>query len=150
MANSRGDAMMKGAMEKLVLVVEDQPDERAYLKAFLADNGYGVVTAEDGDEAMAVVRRDHPDLVTLDITMPKKSGVRFYRELKGDPDLESTPVVVVTAVTGFGGDPSGFKKFISAREQVPAPEGFVSKPVDQAELLTVVAGLLGECHGGET
>ena len=78
----------------------------------------------------------------LDITMPKASGMRFYRELKEDPELSSIPVVIVTAVTGYAGDPDEFKKFMSTRKQVPPPEGFIAKPIDKDELLETVAGLL--------
>ncbi len=134
--------MAQDIRKKLILAVEDQPDELSYLRTLFEDNGYGVVTAEDGEAALEAARREKPDLVTLDISMPRKSGVRFYRELKDDPELASIPVVIVTAVTGFGGDPEGFKKFIGTRRQVPPPEGFVAKPIDQQELLETVGSLL--------
>ncbi|MBN1347001.1 MAG: response regulator [Phycisphaerae bacterium] len=94
-------------------------------------------------KALDKLRTERPDLVTLDISMPEKSGVRFYRDMKEDPDLAKTPVVIVTAVTGFGGNPDEFKKFISTRKQVPPPDGFVPKPIDQQELLAAVKQLLG-------
>ena len=134
--------MANGTENRLILVVEDEPDERSYLATLLEDNGYGVITAKDGQEAIEAVRRDKPDLVTLDVSMPEKSGLRFYRELRADPGLASTPVVIVTAVTGFGGDSNAFKKFISSSKQVPPPEGFVAKPIDKQELLESVASLL--------
>ena len=68
--------------KKVVLIVDDEPDFRVYLSTFLEDNGFLTVTAKDGDEALAKVQRNRPDLITLDITMPEKSGVRFYREMK--------------------------------------------------------------------
>ncbi len=74
--------------------------------------------------------------------MPEKSGVRFYRDLKGDPELAKIPVVIVTAVTGYGGDPESFKKFISTRKQVPPPEGFIAKPIEREELLATIKELL--------
>ncbi|MFH1531676.1 MAG: response regulator [Pseudomonadota bacterium] len=128
--------------KKLILVVEDDADQRSYLIALFEDNGYRVVAAENGEEAFEVTRREKPALVSLDLSMPTESGVRFYRNLKADPDLGSTPVVIVSGVTGFGGDPDGFKKFISSRKNTPTPEGFVSKPVDQEKLLKIVANLL--------
>ncbi len=128
--------------KKLVLVVEDNPDERSYLTTLLEDSGYRVVSAQDGEEALGMVREEVPDLVTLDMSMPKKSGLRFYRELKEDAGLASTPVVVVTAVTGFAGDPEGFRNFLNTREQVTPPEGFVAKPIDKGELLEALSGLL--------
>ncbi len=83
-------------------------------------------------------------MVTLDISMPETSGVRFYRNLKEDPELAKIPVVIVTAVTGKGGDPEGFKKFISTRRQVPAPEGFIAKPIEPEELLSTIRDLLSQ------
>ena len=130
------------ATKKKILVVDDEQHIVTYLETLLSDNGYATISAFDGEEAMETARSEKPDLVTLDITMPKASGVRFYREFKNDPDLASTPVVIVTAVTGYGGDPGGFKDFISTREQVPPPEGFVAKPIDKEELLRAVADLL--------
>ena len=91
---------------------------------------------------MEKVRSEKPDLITLDISMPEESGVRFFRELKADPDLAAIPVVIVTGVTGYGGKPEDFQKFISSRKQIPSPEGFVPKPIDRDELLTGVANAL--------
>lgn len=132
--------------KKCILVVEDELDQLAYLETLFEDNGYDVVTAQDGHEAIETARREKPDLVTLDITMPRESGVHFYRTLKDDEALAATPVVVVTAVTGWGGDPEGFKKFISSRKHTPPPEGFVSKPFDKEELLGIVAKLTSSEH----
>ena len=92
---------------------------------------------------MKAVRLHPPDLVTLDITMPEASGTRFYKELRTDPDLKDIPVVVVTAVTGLGGDPYAYEKFISNRRLVPAPEAFFPKPIQREEFLRKIMELLG-------
>ena len=84
------------------------------------------------------MKKEKPDLVTLDIIMPKKSGVRFYREMKDDPELRNIPIVIITALTGWGYDTEGFHKFIKTRKHVPPPEGFLPKPVDTEELLKIV------------
>jgi CheY-like chemotaxis protein len=80
--------------------------------------------------------------VCLDITMPEESGVRFYRNVKNEPDLAETPVLIVTAVTGFGGDPEPFRQFMSTRTQFPEPEGFFSKPIDRDAFIEKVRELL--------
>jgi CheY-like chemotaxis protein len=80
--------------------------------------------------------------VTLDISMPKASGTRFYKEVKTDPALASIPVVIITVVTGYGGDPHGYEKFISSRNIVTPPEGFFPKPIDREEFLATVKKLL--------
>jgi len=128
--------------KKRVLILDDEPNVVTYLETLLQDNGYETVSAANGKEGMEKAKTEKPDLVCLDITMPEQSGIRFYRNLKEDPDLAGTPVVVVTAVTGTGGDPEPFRRFMSTRKQIPAPEAFFSKPIDQAEFLDKVASLL--------
>jgi CheY-like chemotaxis protein len=128
---------------KRVLVIDDEPDVVAYLETLLRDNGYETTSAENGRTGFEMVKQEKPDLVCLDITMPEESGIRFYRDLRDDPQLARTPVIVVTAVTGFGGDPEPFRHFISTRKQVPPPEGFLAKPIDQQEFLGMVARVLG-------
>jgi CheY-like chemotaxis protein len=127
---------------KKILIIDDEHSVLTYLETLLQDNGYETVCAENGKTGFEKAMSERPDLVCLDITMPKESGIRFYRNLKDDPELTSTPVIIVTAVTGDGGDPEPFKKFISTRKQIPAPEGFFSKPIDREEFLGAVARIL--------
>ena len=122
---------------KTVLVVDDEPDARDFLTTVLEDNGYAVVVANDGTEAIAILEESPPDLVTLDITMPEKSGVAVYRKLKEDEELQDIPVIIITGIS------DDFKQFISSRRQVPPPEGYISKPVDHADFLKMVNGLIG-------
>ncbi len=141
--NAENIVMTDGASEKKkILIVEDEPGLVTYLETLLEDNGYETTSASDGRSALEKVRAQRPDLITLDISMPETSGVRFYRDLKEDSELAGIPVIVVTAVTGYGGSPDEFKKFISTRKQVPPPEGFVAKPVEPEELLTAIKDLL--------
>ena len=121
---------------KTVLVVEDEPDARDFLTTVLEDNGYAVVVANDGIEAIAKLEESPPDLVTLDITMPEKSGVAVYRRLKEDEELQNIPVIIITGIS------DDFKQFISSRRQVPPPEGYISKPVDHADFLKMVDELI--------
>jgi CheY-like chemotaxis protein len=130
------------APAKRILVVDDEPDVVTYLEMLLRDGGYETLTASDGSAALNLMRSERPDLVTLDISMPRASGTRFYKELKTDPQLASTPVVIVTAVTGYGGDPDGYEKFLSRRSLVPPPEGFFPKPIDREAFLAAVKKLL--------
>ncbi|MFC2172604.1 response regulator [Acidobacteriota bacterium] len=107
-----------------------------YLTTLLEDNGYETVTAYNGNEALEAVKSEPPDLVSLDITMPEKSGVRFYREMKEHPEWKAIPIIIVTGVS------EDFRKFISTRKQVPPPEGYLQKPIDKEELLGLVQKLL--------
>ncbi|MEN8148178.1 MAG: response regulator [Planctomycetota bacterium] len=129
-----------------ILIVDDEADVITYLSAMLTDAGHRVTTANNGAEAMDAVKADRPDLVSLDMSMPEKSGVRFYREMKEDADLAGVPIVIVTGVTnpwsGRGGEGT-FEGFISSRKQVPPPEGFFEKPVKKDAYLAKVAELTG-------
>ena len=122
--------------KKLVLVIDDDPDIVTFLTALLQDNGYATDSAYDGVEGLEKTRARTPDLILLDITMPEKSGVRFYRDVREDEVLKSIPVIMVTGVM------QEFKHFIHTRRQVPPPDGFIQKPVDKQELLDAVAKVL--------
>lgn len=138
-----GDAQ---EMKKKILVLDDEPDVVAYLTSLFEDNDFIVVSAMDGEAGMEKARSEKPDLITLDISMPEKSGIRFYREIKADPDLKGIPIVVVTGVesTQDGGTGKDFERFLSTRKQVPPPDAFIMKPIDEAELLGAIGKLLSD------
>ncbi len=121
---------------KTVLVVDDEPDARDYLVTVLQDNGFETTTAANGTEAVASLEESTPDLVTLDITMPEKSGVSVYRKLREDDRFKDVPVIIITGVS------DDFKKFISTRRQVPPPDGYIAKPVDVDQFLALVQKLV--------
>ena len=122
--------------QKLILVVDDDPDARDFFITVLEDNGYATVSARDGNEALVRLGEHRPDLVTLDITMPEKSGVGVYRKLREDDQFKDIPVIIITGVS------DDFKQFISTRSQVPPPEGYLSKPVEPDQLANLVQELL--------
>ena len=122
--------------DKRILVIDDEPDVVTYLTTLLEDNGYATISAKDGVEGLEKVNSEMPDLILLDITMPEKSGVRFYRDVRENDELKSIPVVMVTGVM------PQFEKFISTRRQVPPPDGYISKPVDSEKLLGKIKELL--------
>ncbi len=120
---------------KTVLIIDDEPDTCTYFAALLEDHGFSTLTAYDGEEGLKKFADRLPDLVTLDISMPEKSGVKLYREIKGNPQWRRTPVIIITGVA------QDFKGFISSRKQVPPPEGYLSKPVDPGELVKLAKRL---------
>ncbi|MEJ2109131.1 MAG: response regulator [Acidobacteriota bacterium] len=122
--------------KKKVIIIDDEPDIVTFLTVLLEDNGYSTVSARDGKEGLEKVETEQPDLILLDITMPEKSGVRCYRELRENPDLKSIPIIIVTGVA------KDFEKFISTRRQVPPPDAYVAKPIDQQKLLDEVSRFL--------
>ena len=121
-----------------ILVVDDDEDVVAYIVAVLGDHGYRAEGVASGEEALQRARREPPDLICLDISMPPPSGVRVYRELRDDPALKQVPVVMVTGVQ------RQFESFIRSRRQVPPPDGYLSKPFEVDDLLATVRGLIGE------
>jgi CheY-like chemotaxis protein len=122
---------------KKILIVDDEQDIRAYLSTLFGDEGYETEAAGDGEEARKQMEAGAPDLITLDISMPEKSGIRFYREIKADERWKTIPVIIVTGVS------EDFRKFISSRHQIPPPEGYLSKPVDRDEILDLARNLIG-------
>ncbi len=118
--------------DKHVLVVDDEPDFAALLRSILVNAGYAVTTACNGEDALAEVRRHRPDIITLDMKMPRQSGVHFYRTLKKDRAYRDVPVVVVTALTHDDKDMENLIRSLLEPENVPHPNAYVEKPVDEA------------------
>lgn len=82
---------------KQILIVEDKPTSRELLRTVLEQQGYEVVEAENGEEALAVLREHVPDLVLMDLQMPARNGYDVLKEIRKDPRLNRVPVVAVTA-----------------------------------------------------
>jgi CheY-like chemotaxis protein len=121
-----------------ILVVDDEPDFVAYLETILREDGFTVSTAFDGEEALLRVRETPPDLVTLDIDMPRKTGVLFYRQMKSDAKLRSTPVIVVTGLRRMSEYAGPFVERFFEVDGLPLPEAYLDKPVDRDKLLSLV------------
>lgn len=112
-------------MSKKVLVIDDEADVRAFLTAVLKKNGYETVTAADGVEGLDVARREKPDLVILDLLMPKQSGTDFYRQMSRDKELGDVPVIVVSGLAG---------RNLAVRK----PAAVFDKPIDPGEFIAAV------------
>ncbi len=123
--------------KKTILVVDDEPDVLTYLGTFFKDNGYNILEATTGAEAYQQAKDNHPDLITLDITMPEQSGVKAYKQLREDDATKDIPVIIVT-----GYEDPNFKKFIHTRRTIVEPDGFFEKPIDRDEVLEKVRELL--------
>ena len=124
--------------KKRILVIEDEQDIAIYLETILLDNGYEVDIAVDGFEAMKKIKNKKPDLISLDISLPEKTGVKLYCELKENKRLSKIPVVMVTGIE------KGFKKYINSGKGLPPPNGYISKPFNVDELLAVVSDILNK------
>jgi CheY-like chemotaxis protein len=112
---------------KKILVTDDEPDFVTFISTILEDNGAEVMRAYDGDQALEIARREKPDLMTLDISMPGKSGVEVFDKIRKDPNLRSIPICIIT------GQPDT-RKLIYERP-VAAPEGYLDKPITEHDLI---------------
>ena len=117
----------------LILVVDDNPMNVDILQTRLTGQGYDIVTAADGEQALAVAREKLPDLILLDIMMPKVDGVEVCRQLKADLSLPFMPIIMVTAKAD--------SKDIVAGLDAGADE-YLTKPVDQASMVARVKSML--------
>jgi len=84
-------------MSKCILVVEDQPDNRQIIRDMLAPTDYEIIEAEDGEQALAAVAKERPDLILMDIQLPVVDGYEATRRIKADPALRSIPIIAVTS-----------------------------------------------------
>jgi class 3 adenylate cyclase len=116
-----------------ILVADDNPMNVDILQACLAFHGYEIVTAADGEEALARARAEQPDLILLDVMMPGLDGLEVCRRLKGDPSLPFTPIILVTARTD--------SKDVVAGLEAGGDE-YLAKPVDQDALVARVRSML--------
>ena len=116
-----------------ILVVDDNPNNVEILRMRLEAHSYEVVTAADGEEGLEAVRDQLPDLILLDIMMPKLDGVEVCRRLRADPSLPFIPIILVTAKS----DP---KDVVAALEA--GGDEFLTKPVDHAALVARVKSML--------
>lgn len=116
-----------------ILIVDDNPENLDIFRTRLAVHGYEILTATDGEEALRQAREQQPDLILLDIMMPKKDGITVCRELKGDPTLPFMPIILVTAKAD--------SKDIVAGLEAGGDE-YLTKPVDQGALVARVKSML--------
>jgi two-component system phosphate regulon response regulator PhoB len=133
---------------KRILIIDDEPDARAYLKAILDEEGYETITASDGEEGLNKVQEKPPHLILLDLMMPKKSGIKFLNEIKIDEQLKGVPIVVVSGTRQVTGvdmkhylEEQPFKerkKEVLGVDIDITPEAFLEKPVNPSDLLTTV------------
>lgn len=117
-------------MAKKILVVDDEPHVVKYLTSFLQDCGYDTCSAADGEQALEVLKKEKPDLVTLDLQMPNETGTRFYRHMTKDKVFKNTPVIVISGLPG-------------RHLAVSKPIAVFEKPIDREALLEAIKKAIG-------
>lgn len=114
-------------MSKTILLVDDEEAVLELISATLSyDDSYRFILARDGEEALSVARRDKPDLILLDILMPKKDGYHVCRALKQDPETSHIKVLILTALT---------QDLEYQRAVESGADGYLTKPFSPLELL---------------
>ena len=121
----------------VILVVDDNRENLELLEVYLEDIDCRTIPAYDGPAALDIVKSDKPDLILLDIMMPKMSGFEVCRRIKNDPATSHIPIIMVTALNEFGDMQRGIEC---------GTDDFVSKPVNKIELLARVRTMLKLKH----
>ena len=124
-SSAQGGGVFSG---KKILVVDDEPDALVFIATILEDNGAVALRAPDGGAALAMAKKERPDLITLDLAMPGMNGIDVFVALRSDPALRDIPVCIVT------GRPE-MRKLVYERPATVPPEGYVDKPVDEDTLV---------------
>jgi two-component system phosphate regulon response regulator PhoB len=130
-------------MSKRVLTVDDDPDISIFVKTVLEENGYAPLVARNGEAGLSIAREEAPDLIILDVLMPKQSGIRMYRELKTDESLRNIPVIILSGIAKrtFLRSQEALTEF--GDQAIPEPDVYIEKPVEPLELAETVKRLIG-------
>lgn len=121
-----------------ILVIDDDPDFIKITRTILQSQNYEVITAENGEKGLEVMRKEKPDLVMLDIMMSYiLDGLDARRQMAEDKDLKDIPVIMITSLTG-----ERVRSELPSDEYIPASE-WIHKPIDPDKLLDYVKKVLG-------
>ena len=121
-------------MAKKVLVVDDDPDIRMINVNVLEENGYTPIQAENGEEGFQMVKKEKPDLLILDVMMPRKNGYELCNEIKKDDEFKDITVLLLTAVA----DAIPFTTYTHMDGKSTLADDFIPKPIDLDNLMEIV------------
>jgi two-component system phosphate regulon response regulator PhoB len=125
-------------VKKKILVVDDEIDIRIFISTLVESKGYKPLVAKDGEEGLKMIKEHKPDLIILDVMMPKESGLKLYREIKSGENTKHIPIIMVSAVSK--------KTFLHSKkeldryhgESIPEPEAYIEKPPEAEELIASI------------
>ncbi len=120
-------------MKEKILIVEDNPQNMRLIEMVLRAKGYTLFKATDGEEALDMAMRERPDLIIMDMELPKLSGLEVTRKLRETPAFSSIPIIAVTAYAMKGDK----EKFVDG-----GCDAYLSKPINTRELPGVIAQML--------
>ena len=135
--------MVEPEIKKKILIVDDELDVRIYVGTLFETSGYEPIAARNGNEGLQKAKETSPDLIILDVMMPKAGGVTMYRELKADQQLKDIPIIMLTGVgeKSF----SHYLKMLKTKikDPLPQPNAYMEKPLDHERLLELVREIIG-------
>ncbi len=120
-------------MKEKILIVEDNPESMRLLEMVLRAKNYTLLKATDGEEALDIAMRERPDLIIMDIQLPKMNGLEVTRKLRETPAFSHTPIIAITAYAMKGDK----ERVIDA-----GCDAYLSKPINTRELPEIIAGML--------
>ena len=128
--------------KKKILVVGDELDMTTFVCTLLGTCGYKTIVAADGSEGIRKARDVRPELIVLDVMLPKEGGIQMYRELKTDDALNQIPVIMLSAISKktFFHSQSMLDSYMG--QSVPEPEAYIEKPPDSEEHIQLTETLL--------
>jgi twitching motility two-component system response regulator PilH len=129
-------------MPMKVMIIDDEMDTRVYLAAFLEDKGYEACTLDGREGTIEAILRDRPDLIVLDIMMPRRSGISIYRDIRSDPRLAHMAVVIMTGMSRTEHSLENEFDQLAGNSLLEKPDGFIEKPVRLDEFVDLVTSAL--------
>ena len=126
---------------KTILVIDDTPEFVGFVKALLEDNGFNVMTASNGVEGVEQLKKQIPDLVSLDLVMPEKSGIKFFREIRTNREWSKIPVIIVTGHARDSLGKTDFRKLFEGRT-ISGPETYLEKPIEPEDYIRAIKRIL--------
>ena len=128
--------------KKKILVVGDELDMTTFVCTLLGTCGHKTIVAADGSEGIRKARDVRPELIVLDVMLPREGGIQMYRELKTDDELKQIPVIMLSAISKktFFHSQSLLDSYMG--QSVPEPEAYIEKPPDSEELIQLTETLL--------
>lgn len=125
---------MESALQKTVLIVDDEERNRRLLEVFASSDGYRTLTATNGEQGLLLARKERPDVVLLDLMMPAMDGFEVARRIKSQPETTAIPVIVVSSLDDAAS---------RARMRECGVDRILGKPIDRWELSRSIAELTG-------
>jgi two-component system, cell cycle response regulator DivK len=116
-------------MSKRILVVEDQPDNRQIIRDMLAPTDYEITEAEDGEQALAAIAKQRPDLILMDVRLPIMDGYEVTRQIKADPARNRFPIIATTSYALDGEEQTA---------RAAGCDGYVPEPFSPRQLLAKI------------